>query len=283
VFTERAIALLADADRRPLVDGEARLLLDVEDGLARITLNRPAVYNAIDLASARAFTAALGELEQTPSVRAVLLRGSGSAFCAGGDVGAMAGAADRQEYLRELASELHEGLVRLTGLPAPVVAAVEGVAAGAGLGLVLSADLVIAGRSARLSTAYDKIGLSPDSGVSYLLPRAVGLARALRLSLTGAVLTAEEAMGWGIVSEVVPDSTVADRAQEVALRLAAGPHPAVAETKRLLRTAYDRDYREQLAEEARTIARMGASDDAASLIDGFVARRLARSVNRDDR
>lgn len=262
--------------------GEASpVCLEVVDGVGRITLNRPSVYNAIDVAMARAFTHALVQIEQTPSVRAVLLSGSPPAFCAGGDVAGMAGAEDRADFLTLLATELHAGLARLRGLPVPVIAAVEGPAAGAGLGLVLSADVVIAAESARLSASYAGVGLSPDSGVSFLLPRVVGLGRALQMCLTNRVLSAAEAMAWGIVATVVPDGTAVDHADELARRLAAGPHPAIEETKRLLTMAEDRGYLAHLEDEVRTIARTGVSDDADRLIKAFVARRAGTA--RDDR
>jgi 2-(1,2-epoxy-1,2-dihydrophenyl)acetyl-CoA isomerase len=212
------------------------------------------------------------EIEQA-SVGAVLLCGSPPAFCAGGDIVGMGCAGDRADFLHTLSTELNVGLVCLAGMPVPVVAAVEGAVAGAGLGLALTADLVIAGSSARLSTSFAGVGLSPDSGVSYILPRTVGLGRALQMCLTGRVLTAAEALSWGIVTEVVPDDTAADRGYELARRLAVGPHPAIVETKRLLRTADRRGYIAHLEEETQTIARTGVSDDSVRLIDAFLARR----------
>ncbi|MFC0529968.1 enoyl-CoA hydratase/isomerase family protein [Phytohabitans kaempferiae] len=260
------------------MDGAACLLFDIDGGLARITLNRPEAYNAIDPATASAFTAAVRAVGEAQAVRAVLLTGNGPAFCAGGDVKAMAGATDRAELLGGLVDDFHEGLALLAELPWPVVAAVRGVAAGAGLGLLLCADLVIAEQSARFSTAYGAVGLSPDSGVSYHLPRIVGPARALRLSLTGEVLSASDALDWGIAAEVVPDGEGLARAEALARALAAGPQPAVAETKRLLRAATGRHLRAHLDDEARTIVRTGASADACRLIEAFATRRRERTA-----
>lgn len=259
------------------MDDAPRLLLDVDGGLARITLNRAGAYNAIDLATARAFTAAVRAVGEAPGVRAVLLSGNGPAFCAGGDVKAMAAAADRAAFLRELAAEFHDGLALLAELPWPVVAAAQGVAAGAGLGLLLCADLVVAEETARMSTAYGAVGLSPDSGVSYHLPRVVGPARAFRLSLTGKVLSAAEAVAWGLVAEVVPAGRGLTRAEAVARALVTAPQPAATETKRLLRAAAARDLRTHLDDEARTIARAGASADAGRLIGAFTAGRRPRT------
>ena len=259
------------------------VLLDVESGVARITLNRPEVYNAIDLATARAFSAAVREVAADGGVRAVVLRGAGRAFCAGGDVRAMAAAPDTAGFVHELATAFHEGFALLVELPCPVVAAVHGLAAGAGLGLALAADLAVAEESARLTAAYGAIGVSPDSGVSYLLPRAVGPARAFRLTLAGGELTAGEALTWGLIAEVAPDGAAGTRAEDLAHRLAATPTPAVRQTKRLLRAAATRDLRSHLADEARTIARTAASPEAIQRITAFArtGKRTATATPPD--
>lgn len=251
----------------------ARVRLTIDAGVARISLDRPHAHNAIDLATASEFTAAVAAVAAAPSVRAVLLHGAGPAFCVGGDVKAMAAAGDREEFLRELATVFHAGLARLAESPWPVVAAVHGAVAGAGLGLVLAADVVVAERSARLTAAYSGVGLSPDSGVSYLLPRVVGPRRAFRLSLAGETLSASEAVDWGLITEVAPDGGGLVRAEALAHQLAAAPHPATSETKRLLRAAFDRDLPTHLADEAATIARTAGSADAGARIARFVVGR----------
>ncbi len=156
----------------------------VDGNVARITLNRPEVSNAVDLPAAHAFEVAVQRAGADDEVRAVLLTGAGPRFCAGGDLAAMAADEDPAGYVRELALVFDRGLRSLAALPKPVVAAVHGAVAGAGLGVVLSADLVVAARSTKFAFAYTGVGLTPDCGVSVLLPRAIGQQRALQLALT---------------------------------------------------------------------------------------------------
>jgi 2-(1,2-epoxy-1,2-dihydrophenyl)acetyl-CoA isomerase len=153
-----------------------------------------------------------------------------------------------------------------------VVAGVHGAVAGAGLALVLNADLVVAGESTKFVMAYTAIGLTPDCGVSYLLPRAIGQQRALELAVSGRVLNAEEARDWGLVTEVVDDDQVARRTAEVARALASGPARAFGETKRLIRSSWDVSRADNAKDEADTIGRMVTSDDAESLIRQFLTR-----------
>ena len=149
------------------------VLFDVRDSIARVTLNRPGQSNAFDLDTAREFSSVVERIAASEA-RAVLLTGNGPRFCAGGDVASMVVADDRAAYLRELATTLEAGLRAMSELPIPVIAAVQGAVAGAGLAVVLNADVVLASRSTKFLTAYAGIGLTPDCGVSYLLPRAVG-------------------------------------------------------------------------------------------------------------
>ncbi len=149
----------------------APVLLDVIGPVAHLVLNRPRRSNAIDQPMARALARAVAEIEQSPHVKAVLLRAEGDNFCAGGDLDAMAAASDAGAFIAELADEMHRALTDLANLAIPVVGAVQGAAAGAGLGLVLAADLVLCAESARFRAAYPGVGLSPDCGVSYWLPR----------------------------------------------------------------------------------------------------------------
>ena len=206
--------------------------------VGRIVLERPDASNALDLPAARAFGEAVSQAEST-TVRAVTLTGDGKRFCAGGDVASFVTADDRTAYLHELATVLEQHLRRLSELAKPVVAGVQGAVAGAGLALLLNADLVVAGRSTKFVMAYAGIGLTPDCGVSYLLPRAVGQQRALQLAVGGRVLSADEAREWGLVTEVVDDDQVATRTAEVAKALADGPTLALGEAKRLIRSSWD--------------------------------------------
>lgn len=255
------------------VDGGAPVLLSVADGVAHVELNRPDASNTIDLPWTEAFTSALQQVSDDDTVRVVLLTGRGRMFCAGGDLGAMDAAPDRSAYLQELADALHVGVRLLDGLDKPVVVGVHGAAAGAGLSLVLGGDLVVAGRSASFVTAYTSVGLTPDGGQSWLLPRVVGLQRALELTLTPRRLSADEAQEWGIVGRVVEDEAVADEAHTLARRLADGPAAAFGRARRLLRSSYDTGLSDRLDVEARTIAASVAEPESAALITRFLSPR----------
>ncbi|MEV4290876.1 enoyl-CoA hydratase-related protein [Nonomuraea bangladeshensis] len=258
----------APADERTVTGGALRY--EVADGVATIELDRPEYSNALDLPTARALGEAVEAAAADPGVRCVLLLGRGRNFCAGGDVTAMHGAADRAGYVLELATTAHRAVLALAGLEVPVVAAVQGAAAGAGLALTLVADVVLAGESATFLTAYAQAGLTPDCGTSWLLPQVVGLRRALTLTLTDRRLTAAEAADWGLVTGVHPDDELAEAARQAAARIAAGPFPALGRTRRLLRDAPVRSLADQLGVEAVTIAEAAASAAAGARLDAFV-------------
>lgn len=242
-----------------------------EAGVARIVLARPAAANAVDLPTAHAFGAAVDRATD-PDVRAVLVRGEGRRFCAGGDVAAMAAAPDRAAYVEELAGTFDLALQRLAALDKPVVAAVQGVVAGAGLALMLSCDVIVSAASTKFLLAYTGVGLTPDCGVSYLLPRAIGQQRALEFALTGRILTAEEAAAWGLITEVVDDASLDERVLQLGEQLAAGPAFALGRTKRLLRTGWNRSREQTGREEARVIADAVTRADAATIIESFARR-----------
>ena len=245
---------------------------ETDGAVGRIVLERPEAANSIDLPAARALGAAVAQAE-AETIRAVSLTARGPRFCAGGDVASFAAADDRATYLLTLATELEAQLRRLSELPKPVVAGVHGAVAGAGLAFVLNADLVVAGESTKFVMAYAAVGLTPDCGVSYLLPRAIGQQRALELAVSGRVLNAEEARDWGLVTEVVADDEVASRTAHVAAALAGGPTRAFGETKRLIRCSWEVSRAAHAQDEADTIGTMVTSDDAGRLIQQFLERR----------
>lgn len=244
----------------------------VDAGVARIALNRPEASNAVDLPTAQALEAAVTRAAADDAVRSVLFTGNGKRFCVGGDLAAMAAAPEREEYVRELARTLDRALQAMANLPKPVVAAVRGAAAGAGLAAVLTADVAIAARSTKFSAAYTGVGLTPDCGFSRLLPRAVGEPRALYLTLTRRTLTAQEALDWGIVAEVVDDDGVLPRAEEIAAELAAGPTVALGQAKRLIRSSWVTPTEQLSVDEAATIAALSTGKEASMLIDTFLSR-----------
>ncbi len=185
------------------------VLLDIDDaGIARLTLNRPDAANGIDTSLARALLAAAEELAERSDVRVVVLTGAGARFCGGGDVRSFAGADDTAALLREITGPLHRAIELLTALPAPIVAAVQGSAAGAGMGLVAASDLVVSAASSKFVMAYTGIGLTPDGSTTWFLPRLVGYRRAVELALTNRVLSAAEAREIGLITEVVDDDAL---------------------------------------------------------------------------
>jgi 2-(1,2-epoxy-1,2-dihydrophenyl)acetyl-CoA isomerase len=225
----------------------------------------------LDFAAVRAATATLRALD--PEVRAVLLAGDGPHFCTGADVRALGPAT---EQVRGLADDLHELVRALTEAPVPVVAAVPGWAAGAGMSLVLAADVAVAGTSTRLRPAYPAIGLSPDGGLTWTLPRAVGAARARHILLADRVLSAVEAHDLGLVATVVADDAVASEAERLAEGLANAAVGALGLTKRLLREGADRSLAEQLDAEAAAIAEAAAGAEGREGVAAFVERRPPR-------
>jgi 2-(1,2-epoxy-1,2-dihydrophenyl)acetyl-CoA isomerase len=250
------------------------LLLDVRDGVAHLTLNRPDQANGISLALAREFLDATLEIAADQRVRAVLLSGSGARFCGGGDVKEFAAHADDlPQHLRRVISYLHPAVELLVRGDAPVVAGVQGSAAGAGLGLAASADIVIAGESTKFVMAYTAIAVTPDGASSWFLPRLVGVRRALELTLMNRPLSAAEALEWGLVTKVVPDDDVAHEAAAVAERLAHGPTRAFAGAKRLIHESLESSFEEHLAREAEWMVRSARTTDAAEGMAAFVEKR----------
>lgn len=250
--------------------------LTVDGGVARLELNRPDAANAIDLDLAVALEGAVGEIAARGNdVRVVLLTGAGARFCGGGDVGSFAGSdpAALPDLLAEITAHLHPAVEQLVGIDAPVVAAVQGSAAGAGFGLVLAADLVVAARSTKFVMAYTAIGLSPDGSSSWFLPRIVGLRRAVELTVTNRVLTAEEAQAWGIVTTVVDDDGLTDAAESLAQRLASGPTRAYGRAIRLLHATGDAELADHLAAERTALRESGATADAAEGVAAFANKR----------
>lgn len=240
---------------------------DVRDGVAHVELSRPDVANAIDMATAHALGEAVNAAAADDAVGAVLLTGAGPRFCAGGDVAWMLDGEDRADRVERLAVVLDDVLQRLSALEKPVVVAVQGAVAGAGLAVMLSGDLVVAAPGTRFVTAYAGVGLTPDCGLSWLLPRAVGQPRALELLLTPRTLDAERAQEWGLVTEVADDPAAAGAA--LARRIADGPAYALGQARRLVRSSWDLDRAATGADESRTIGRAVVRPQAEALLSRF--------------
>jgi len=251
------------------------LIETIENGIATLTFNRPERLNALSTPIMQGLLDGLPRLAGDPAVKVVILTGAGRAFCAGGDVKSMAeggeqrNAAEAAAHLRsrmEVSRILHE-------LPKPTIAMINGPAAGAGLALALACDLRIAGTSARLVTAFVKVGFSGDFGGSYFLTRLVGTARARELYFTGRPVAADEALTLGLVNRVVPDEELATVTMELARSLADGPSIALSLMKRNLNCAESGDLAELLDMEAAHQVQTGRTEDHREAAKAFVEKR----------
>ncbi|WP_406171461.1 enoyl-CoA hydratase/isomerase family protein [Streptomyces canus] len=243
------------------------------DGIVELLLDDPGRGNALDLPTAEALRDAASDIARDPG-GAVLLRAAGGNFCVGGDLRAFAGrGTETDSYVHAVATAAHGAVQTLHELPVPVVTAVRGAAAGGGVGLALTGDIVVAARSARFRLAYTAIGLTPDCGASWVLQRLLGPRRAADLILTNRVLTGDDAEGWGLVSRVVEDAELDDTAYRTAAALAAGSRGALRAAKALLRAAAEMPLGEQLAEEARSIALLAGGTEAQDAMESFLAAR----------
>ncbi len=249
---------------------------DLADGVAALTLNRPDVLNAMNGALIAALKARLDDVEHAVaggSVRAVLLTGAGRGFCAGADLAdpqVMAGAADLGTYLRQ---HYHPIIEQIRRIPAPVIAAVNGAAAGAGMSLALASDIVIAGRSATFLQAFSKIGLVPDAGSTYFLPRVIGESRARALAILADKLTAEQALQFGLVWQVLPDDELIAGAHAIASRLATMPTRAYALLKQAMSQSLGNDLPAQLELEATLQGQAGRTEDFREGVAAFLQKR----------
>lgn len=241
----------------------------VTDGIAHIRLNRPEASNTIDMALATGLREAAEAARDDDAVRVVLVTGAGKRFCSGGDIRSFVDEED-PAYLQRLAEEAGAAVMTLEDLAKPVVTAVHGAVAGGGLGVMLAGDLVVAQEGTKFVFAYPAIGLTPDCGVSYLLPRAVGQQRALAFALSGRPMSAQDALAQGLVAEVVEDAPA--RALELATGLAKGAAGAFGDSRRLLRASWTRDRATSAADEAATLSGNGQGEEARALFAQFLGR-----------
>lgn len=257
-----------------MTDPDAPLLLTRENGIARLTLNRPQAGNAIDLPLARALMEAAIECDEDETIRCVLLTGAGRLFCAGGDISGFAGAGERvPALLKELTAYIHSAASRFSRMAKPMVTAINGPAAGAGLSFSLLGDIAIAAQSAHFTMAYTAIGLSPDGGATWLLPRLVGLRRAQEMTLLNQRVSAEEAVKIGLITRAVADDALPAVANEIAEKLAASATRALGRSRNLLLSSFGNALEEQLELEARGIAAGGRDPEGKEGITAFLAKR----------
>jgi 2-(1,2-epoxy-1,2-dihydrophenyl)acetyl-CoA isomerase len=257
------------------------LTFEVREGVGLICLNRPDDGNAITLEVAQGLLDAAGRCEADPAVRAVVLTGRGKMFCAGGDLKAFAAqGAEISLNMREVTQAFHAAIARFNHMDPPVVAAVNGTAAGGGLSLALAADIVIAAESARFTMAYTKIGLVPDGAATYFLARLVGLRRAKEMVLLNPVLSAQQALDWGLVNQVVADDQVLPQALTLAGKLATGPTRSFGETKRLILAGATESLEAQMERESQVITAMSISPDGQEGLAAFLDKRAPRFTGK---
>lgn len=255
-------------------------LAEVRDGVAIVTLNRPKSLNAINDAMTEALAAAMSGAAEDKSVRAVVLKSAGDNFMAGGDIKWFKELLDKQpdksvirREFEEFIHPVHAVIQTMRGMPKPIIAAVQGACAGFGVSLMSACDLVLAADSAIFTLAYCHIGVSPDGGSTYALPRAVGLKRAFEIALLGDRFGAEEARAAGLINRVVPAAELEAATMKLAARLARGPTHVYGNTKALLNASLNTGLKEQLAAEATSFADCAARHDFHEGITAFVEKR----------
>jgi 2-(1,2-epoxy-1,2-dihydrophenyl)acetyl-CoA isomerase len=254
--------------------GNKNVLLEKADGVATITMNRPERLNALDVEMGEELLQAFRGCGADPEVRVIVLTGAGRTFSAGGDVKAFAGSIDEPvPYFKELIPRLHAGILEIRRMPKPVIARVHGFAAGAAMSLTMACDLVVAAESARFNIAYARVGLSPDGGSTYFLPRLVGQRKALEIFFTADIIEAAEAARLGLVNWVVPDGELEKTTRDLALRLARGPALALGRTKELVNGSLGESLESQLDNEEETILRTVVSEDFGEGVRAFVEKR----------
>ena len=248
------------------------LNFDLADGVATITLDRPDAANSLSKVMADELFDVSVKCEA--EARAVIITATGNMFCSGGDLKLFNGQGDGlPSFLMQTATMMHAAVVRFQHMDAPVIMAVNGTAAGAGFSLALSGDYVIAAEEAKFVSAYTASGLTPDGSSTYFIAKHVGLLRAKELVLTNRVLSAEEAVEWGIANKVVPADQLMDEANGLAARFAKGPTKAYGGAKRLLLSAFDGSLEAQLDAESRSIVAMARTHDGPHGIDSFANKQ----------
>jgi 2-(1,2-epoxy-1,2-dihydrophenyl)acetyl-CoA isomerase len=251
------------------------LRLETSDAVATVTLDRPEAMNALNTELKVALRDTLASVAEDDAVRAVLLTGNGRAFCVGQDLGEHARNLrdDRASVWSTVPEHYSPIATLLATMPKPVVAAVNGTAAGAGAAFAFACDFRVAADTARLTMAFSAVGLSADSGSSWTLPRLVGLAKAKELLMLGPTLTAEQALELGLLTEVVPADQVAARARELAVRLAQGPTVALGAIRRSLAHSAGHDLADSLAFEQQMMELTGSSDDHVGAVSSFLQKQ----------
>ncbi|MBK7972426.1 MAG: enoyl-CoA hydratase [Deltaproteobacteria bacterium] len=256
------------------------LLCAIEDGVARVTLNRPERMNALSPEMVEGMNEVFPRLEQDPAVRVVVITGAGDHFLAGGDVKGFherlsLTSAERRILFEGIVHRLHPAVICLRRMPKPVLASVRGACVGFGMSLMMACDLAVAAEGSFFMMGYCNIGASPDGGGTYALPRIVGVRKAMELALLGDRIEPSEALRLGLVNRLVPDAELVDATAKLARKLVRGPTAAYGRTKQLLNESLDRPLAAQLAAEAVGIAECAAGPEFAEGVTAFVEKRRA--------
>ncbi len=256
------------------------ILFRQADGVATITLNRPDTLNAFNDTMIRETTDAFKQCAKDPAVRCVVLTGAGRGFSSGQDLGDVQQRGEGFSIAEHLRRGYHRLILAMVRLEKPIVGAINGVAAGAGFGVALAADIRIASDKASFILAFSRVGLVPDSGTNWFLPRIIGQARAYELAITGERLSADQALAWGVVNRVVPHQELEATVQEYAARLAQGPSLAYGLTKRAMYRAWEQTLEEALAYEAYLQETAARSHDYQEGVQAFLEKRAPRFQGR---
>jgi len=250
------------------------ILFEKKENLAEITLNRPKAGNALDADMSKELHQAMLACDEDANIRAVLLRGEGKNFCLGGDLNHFAEHIDNLPFhMKDIIIFLHSAITKMARMEKPVVAAVHGNVAGAGISFMGAVDMVVAVDSSTFTMAYTRVGLSPDGSSTYFIPRLVGQRRALEMALTNRRLSAQEALEWGLVNRVVADDELLEEARGLATQLANGPTKALGTAKRLIRNSLNETLETQMEYEAQAIADMARNKDFAEGVTAFLEKK----------
>ncbi len=257
------------------IPAESPVLVKLQNQVGEITLNRPQRLNSFTEAMHQSLRESLNTMEQSPDCRCLLLTGSGRGFCTGQDLNDRdpRKAGSPPDLEATLTKQFNPLILAIRNLRMPVVCAVNGVAAGAGANLALACDIVMAARSASFIQSFARVGLIPDAGGSWILPRLVGEARAKAIAITGKPVTATQALDWGMIWEVHEDEALLMAARKLAQQLAQGPTRGIAKTKQAIQDAYKENFDQHLRQEAEWQGELGRSDDYAEGVMSFLEKR----------
>jgi len=251
------------------------LEFEIKGPVAVITMKNPEKLNAFTIRMGKEFIETLYECEYSESVRCIIVTGRGRAFCAGGDIGEMADHPEGRKgiYLKKITTELHNTIKAIRHIPKPVIGAVNGFASGAGFSVALACDLIVASSKARFNVAHIQVGLHPDGGITYFLPRLIGVHKTRELVFTGSIIDASEAKSLNIVNKVVPQEGLMKEAGSLARRLAAGPAFAIGLAKISIDRGLTENLEGQLENERQAIAQTGMTRDFLEGIEAFLQKR----------